>query len=147
MKFYLSIFLLLFLVQCEVLPSNYPVYRPNPNTSTGSNESQEYADLLAKDQINKKTETAKVLTYLLNDTEPEDKQTAAVIENSSNCNIIVRLVEVNGTKIYNLPIPRNGKNQFVIDKGNYTLKSNICTAKYYTQKYIYDPLILKLGTN
>lgn len=90
---------------------------------------------------------AEVLTYLLNDDDPKDKQTAAVIENISSCNIILRLVGINNNVIYNLPIARNSKNQFVIDKGNFTLKSNVCGAKYYSQKNIKDPLILKLSTN
>lgn len=143
--YFLAIFLLL-LVGCDVIPSG-SIYRPSTGTSTSTNESREFADLTAKDQINKKNETAKVLTYLLNDSDPRDKQTAAVITNTSNCDIIVRLIQAGGNKIYNLPVSKNSKNQFVIDKGNYTLKSNICTAKYYSQKIVTDALILTLGTN
>ena len=88
-----------------------------------------------------------VLTYLLNDTDVNDKYTAAVITNDSNCNMILRLVAIKGDQIYNLPVQRNSKNQFKILKGSYTLKSNICGANYYSQKTIIDPLILKLGNN
>ena len=139
--------LLFFFIQCDVLPSNFPVYQPGATTPGIPNENKEFADLMEKDQVNKKQKTAEVLTYLLNDPEPEDPYTATVIENTSNCNIIVRLVAVNGSQIYNLPIPRNGKNHFKIAKGNYTLKSNVCEAKYYSQKSITEPLILKLTAN
>ena len=102
---------------------------------------------MAKDQTNKRSVNAEVLTYLLNDTDAKDPRTAVSFENTSNCDIIIRLVEIQGSRIYNLPIPRNGKNQFVIDKGNYTLRSNVCDAKYYSQKKISEPLILKLSSN
>src|SRR5690606_14055281 len=131
----------LFLMSCDMIPTGNSIYRPtnSPTSSSSSNENREFSDLLEKDQINKKYVTAEVLTYLLNDSDPQEKKTAAVIENTSNCNIIVRLVGVQNNQIYNLPISRNSKNQFVILKGNYTLKSNICGAKYYSQKNIVDP--------
>lgn len=139
----------LFLMSCEMIPTGNSIYRPN-NSQTSSNtinENREFSALLEKDQFNKKKVNAEVLTYLLNDSDPQEKSTAAVIENTSNCNIIVRLVGIQSNQIYNLPISRNSKNQFVILKGNYTLKSNICGAKYYSQKDIIDPLILKLSNN
>ena len=136
-------------MSCDMIPTGNSIYRPtnSPTSSSSSNENREFSALLEKDQINKKYVTAEVLTYLLNDSDPQEKNTAAVIENTSNCNIIVRLVGVQSNQIYNLPISRNSKNQFVILKGNYTLKSNICGAKYYSQKNIVDPLILKLSNN
>ena len=139
----------LFLMSCDMIQTGNTIYRPtnSPTSSSSSNENREFSALLEKDQINKKYVTAEVLTYLLNDSDPQEKNTAAVIENTSNCNIIVRLVGVQNNQIYNLPISRNSKNQFVILKGNYTLKSNICGAKYYSQKNIVDPLILKLSNN
>jgi len=142
-----SLFLLLFLlVQCDVFPSTIPIYQPR-TSSASANESKEFDELMEKDQINKKKVTAEVLTYLLNETEYDDPKTAAVIENNSNCNIILRLVEIQGNRIYNLPIPKNSKNQFIIYKGSYTLKSNVCDAKYYSQKLISTPLLLKLSGN
>ncbi|WP_052252064.1 DUF6759 domain-containing protein [Kaistella solincola] len=151
MKSIFSGFLLLFFLSCEVLPpgSVYrsPAGQAPTNASAPKNEGSEFDQLMAKDQIDKRKVTAEVLTYLLNDPDPTEKQTGAVIENKSNCNIIIRLVGINSTKIYNLPIPRQSKNQFVIDKGNYTLKSDICGANYYSQKDITEPLILKLSNN
>lgn len=136
-------------MSCDMIPVGNTIYRPTTSQTSSStiNENREFSDLLEKDQINKKKINAEVLTYLLNDSDPQEKGTAAVIENTSSCNIILRLVGIQNNQIYNLPISRNSKNQFVILKGNYTLKSNICGAKYYSQKNIVEPLILKLSNN
>ena len=131
------------MIQCDVVPNSG--YRTNNPGSV--DESKEFADLIEKDQIDKNKKTAEVLTYLINDTDPADPYTVAVIDNLSGCNIIVRLVAVKGNQIYNLPVPKHSKNQFVIYKGNYTMKANVCAAKYYSQKQISAPLILKLSGN
>ena len=141
-KIYLLVLVFL-MIQCDVVPNSG--YRTNNPGSV--DEGKEFADLMEKDQIDKNKKTAEVLTYLLNDTDPADPYTVAVIDNLSGCNIIVRLVAVKGNQIYNLPVPKNSKNQFVIYKGSYTMKSNVCAAKYYSQKQISAPLILKLSGN
>lgn len=145
MKSYLLFLLLFLVVQCDILPSANPVY-PSKKVVLKT-ESNEFEALMEKDQIDKKQVTAEVLTYLLNDDDSKDPKTAAVIDNHSNCDIILRLVEIQGNRIYNLPIPKQSKNQFVIYKGNYTMKANVCAAKYYSQKQITTPLILKLSAN
>lgn len=147
--FYLLLSLFL-LMSCDLVPVGNTVYRSNSpaaNSTSSVNEKKEFSTLMEKDQVNKKRVTAEVLTHLLNDPDPDEKTTAAVIENTSRCDIIVRLVGISNNKIYNLPVPRLGKNQFIIEKGNYTLKSNICGAKYYSQKNITEPLILELSNN
>lgn len=141
MKKLLLLLLFSIALGCDVLPyNNYP-------TNSSTKERDEFKTLMEKDALNKKQINAEVLTYLLNDSDPQDKNTAAVIENKSNCDIILRLVGVENHLVYNLPINRNSKNQFVIQKGNYTLKSKICSANYYSQKKISEPLILKLFNN
>jgi hypothetical protein len=143
-KISLLVIFLLF-IQCDILPTNNPVYGTNSSNST--NESGEFKTLLEKDLINKKQVNAEVLTYLLNDPNPVEKNTAAVFENQSRCNIIIRMVGISNNKIYNLPISANSKNQFVIEKGNYTLKSKICDANFYSQKNISKPLVFALSSN
>lgn len=148
MKIIYAVSVLFLVLSCDALPMTNPVYRPYPSASSSgssTNENQEFTSLMQKDAKNKKRVTAEVLTYLLNDTDPKDLSTAAVIENTSNCNIILRLVGINSDEIYNLPIARHSKNQFVVKKGSYTLKSRICGANYYSQKNLSDPLILKLS--
>lgn len=131
------------MIQCDVVPNSG--YRTNNPGSV--DESKEFADLMEKDQIDKNKKTAEVLTYLLNDTDPADPYTVAVIDNLSGCNIIVRLVAVKGNEIYNLPVAKNSKNHFKIAKGSYTMRSNVCKSKYYSQKSITEPLILKLSAH
>ncbi|WP_304344624.1 DUF6759 domain-containing protein [Chryseobacterium koreense] len=147
MKSYTYFLLLILFSSCDIIPTNYPANRNYPKQSTNntSNESKEFADLMAADKIDKKKTTAQVLTYLLNDTDPKDTKTAAVITNESNCDIIVRLVGTQNNKYYNLPVSKNSKNQFVIEKGGYTLNSKVCGAKYYSQKIIVEPLIITLS--
>ena len=145
MKYYFLFLVLFFVVQCDIMPSAKPVY-PSKKVVLKT-ENKEFEALMEKDQINKKQVTAEVLTYLLNDDDSNDPKTAAVIDNNSSCDIILRLVEIQGNRIYNLPIPKHSKNQFVIYKGNYTMKTNVCAAKYYSQKQISAPLILKLSGN
>ena len=140
----LYLFVLGFLmIQCDVVPNSG--YRTNNPGSV--DESKEFAELMEKDQTDKNKKTAEVLTYLLNDTDPADPYTVAVIDNLSVCNIIVRLVAVKGNEIYNLPVPKNSKNHFKIAKGSYTMRSNVCESKYYSQKSITEPLILKLSAH
>ena len=141
MKVFCLFGLLFFLSSCDVLPSG-SVYR---STSSTSNERNEFSGLMEKDKINKDRVTAEVLTYLLNDSNSYEPRTAVVITNNSNCDMIFRMVRLNKNLIYNLPIAGNSKNQFVVEKGNYTLKSKICNASYYSQKNISEPLILKLS--
>lgn len=147
MKRFYFVLLLLLLVSCDILPTNNPVYNPNSTNSSTSSSNSEFKNLWEKDQINKKKVNAEVLTYLLNDSDPAETHTAAVIENASRCDIIVRIVGISSDEIYNLPIRALSKNQFVIKKGNYTLKSSLCGANYYSQKNILDPLILKLSSH
>lgn len=137
------LFAFLILISCEVVPPTPTIYRSNPSVS----ESGEFATLLQKDALDKKKVNAQVITYLLNDDDPTDRNTGAVIENTSECDIILRVVGVVNNQIYNLPIAARSKNQFVLRKGSYTLKANICEAKYYSQKNIVEPLLLKLSRN
>ena len=135
------LFAFLFILSgCDVLPAG-SVYG---STST-TNERNEFATLMAKDKMNKDQVTAEVLTYLLNESDSSQPRTAVVITNNSNCDIIFRMVRLNSNLVYNLPIARNSKNQFVVEKGNYTMKSKICNANYYSQKSITDALILTLS--
>ena len=115
MKYYFLFLVLFFVVQCDIMPSAKPVY-PSKKVVLKT-ENKEFEELMEKDQINKKQVTAEVLTYLLNDDDSNDPKTAAVIDNNSSCDIILRLVEIQGNRIYNLPIPKHSKNQFVIYKG------------------------------
>ena len=140
MKLFCLSGLLFILMSCDVSP-----YGSSNSSTSSSNERSEFLTLMEKDKINKTKVTAEVLTYLLNDSDSREPRTAVVITNNSNCDMILRMVRLNKNLVYNLPIARNSKNQFVVEKGNYTLKSKICNANYYSQKRLTEPLILKLS--
>lgn len=121
-----------------------PYGKPAGGTAVAASEKSEFVDLMRKDGVDKDHETAEVLTYLLNSTDPDEPYTAAVIENPSDCDIIFRMVEINSGRIYNLPVARRNYNQFKIAKGNYTMRANICQGKFYSQERVTEPLIIKL---
>lgn len=138
-----SVFALL--LSCDARYSPY-VYGPGTaSVPVRPSESAEFAQLSQQYSTNKKQRTAQVLTYLLNDPDPAEMYTATVIENNSGCDIIVRFTGTSSTARYNLPIARFSKDQFIIEKGNYSLQSNICGAGYFSQKQVVEPLILKMS--
>ena len=139
MKYYPFYFLLsLVLIQCDAVPLSFP----SNTTSTSASEVSEYNRLLETDKIDRVDREAKVLNYLLTGDDPSDKYTAIVIDNFSNCNIIMRITGMN--KTYNLPIPSQGKNLVVVQKGLYTFRSNVCTAKFTNQKSVQETYIFSV---
>ncbi len=134
---------MIMLGSCKSAASGYETL-PAGGTAVMAAEKNEFADLMRKDGVDKDHETAEVLTYLLNSTDPDDPYTAAVIENPSDCDIVFRMVEINSGRIYNLPVARRNYNQFKIAKGSYTMRANICQGKFYSQERVTEPLIIKL---
>ena len=103
-------------------------------------EKAEFDELIKQDSINKNSTAAESLDVLLNE-DPNDKRISVMINNNSNCNIIVRFA---GDKFYNLPILRNRKNFIVIDKGNYSIGANLCTARYSATKTFTESVTMTL---
>ena len=136
----------MFLILSCAAPVNVPQRQSTPVVNTApvpkTAEKTEYEQLMERDEADKQTRTAKVLNYLMNSESPADPNTAVVVDNFTNCNIIVRIV---GKKTYNLPVPKGGKNFLIVEKGNYTLRSELCKSTYYSQKVIKETLLLKLS--
>ncbi|MBW8361909.1 MAG: hypothetical protein K0M56_06945 [Kaistella sp.] len=150
MNKYLILFVVVFLTGCKTVETQFSGAAGTGKSATvisENNEAKEFYKLTELEKKGRNQRTAEVLTYLLGDDDAEDPFTAVVIDNFSNCDIIVRIVEINGNGIYNLPISKGGKNYLKIKKGNYTLKTKMCSAPYYSQKQIVEPLILKLSEN
>lgn len=125
---------------CE--STNYPSNRVfNTNNSSFYTEKNEFEALMQKDKLDRTQRSAAVVTQLINDS-PSDKVAALVFENTTNCNIIVRIY---GTKNYTLPIYKHDKNYLIVDKGNYTFTSNFCDSKYKSQKNIVESLTVTLS--
>lgn len=108
-------------------------------------EAAEFNMLMADNPVEHKNKTVKILNSLF-DNDPNAKECIIMIENKSDCNIIMRIDGVGNTK-YRLPIPAHGDNSIVIQKGDYLLTSIVCGAQYASQKTIQKPLMVALGSS
>ncbi|SFI13036.1 DUF6759 domain-containing protein [Halpernia frigidisoli] len=139
-NFALFYLMLITFVGCE--STNYRVIRNGVRVSkTIPTSTNEFERLMEKDKIGKTQRNGEVVSQLINE-KPSDKSAAITIENTTNCNIVVRIL---GAKNYLLPIYKNDKNFILIDKGNYTFSSDFCRAKYYKQKSITESVVITLS--
>ncbi|MBU4537137.1 MAG: hypothetical protein L6264_00200 [Weeksellaceae bacterium] len=97
---------------------------------------------VAKDGTNDKHKrTADLLNHLFN-TDPSSKTAYVQIVNKSKCNLIVK---ISGRNYYNLDVPANNQNFILVDKGNYTLTTSVCDAKYSSVKNISKDVVVTLN--
>lgn len=98
---------------------------------------------VAKDGSNDKHKrTADLLNHLFN-TDPSSKTAYVQIINKSKCNLIVK---ISGKKFYNLDVPANNQNFVLVDKGNYSLTTSVCDAKYSSNKNIGKDIVVTLNS-
>lgn len=100
----------------------------NPN----SNDAEEFKRLLVESSSEHKEKTVKLLNAMFNE-DINRKEAILLFRNNSDCNIVLR---VEGKDYYNLAVPAHGENFVVINKGSYTLSSNVCDMKYTSLKDI-----------
>jgi hypothetical protein len=93
---------------------------------------------MAVSPVEHKNKTVKILNSLF-DNDPNAKECIVMIQNKSDCNIIVRMEGVGTTK-YRLAVPAHADNSIVIEKGQYLFTSLICGAQYASQKTIQNQL-------
>lgn len=108
-------------------------------------EASEFNMLMAENPVEHKNKTVKILNSLF-DNDPNAKECIVMIENKSDCNIIVRIEGIGTTK-YRLPVPSQGNNSIVVQKGDYLFTSIVCGAQYASQKTIQKPLMVALGSS
>ncbi|MDN3691071.1 hypothetical protein QWZ06_01695 [Chryseobacterium tructae] len=94
--------------------------------------------------IEHQNKTVKILNSLF-DNDPNTRECIVLIQNQSDCNIIVRM-ESTGTTKYRLAIPAHSDNSIVIEKGQYLFTSLVCGAQYASQKTIQRPIMVALGS-
>ncbi len=104
-------------------------------------EAYEFGQLMIQDSINKMDTAAESLDLLLNGS-PLDNHVSLLINNNSKCNIIVRFA---GDTTYNVPVRRKFRNFVVLEKGNYTVTSNLCSTRYAVRKTLMDSSTLTLS--
>lgn len=104
----------------------------NAMKDPSSAEAQEFKRLLAETSAEHKEKTEQLLNTMLNE-DITKKESILLFKNNSDCNIVLR---IEGKEYYNLAVPAHGENFIVINKGSYTLSSNVCDMKYFSQKDI-----------
>ncbi|WP_079243369.1 DUF6759 domain-containing protein [Chryseobacterium indologenes] len=123
---------------------NTYVVNTTANTAIPNAEAEEFNMLMAVSPVEHKNRTVKILNSLF-DNDPNAKECIVLIQNKSDCNIIVRIEGVRTTK-YRLAVPAQGEGSIVIDKGQYLFTSLVCGAQYASQKTIERPIMVALGS-
>lgn len=89
---------------------------------------------------NKKALTAQVLNEMLSE-DINDELSLLLVKNNSDCNMVLK---VEGKSSYNMPIPANGQNAIMVEKGVYQLKGNVCELKYEAEKDLNKNILVSL---
>ena len=67
-----------------------------------------------------------------------------MIQNKSDCNMIVRIEGVGNVK-YRLAVPAKDENSVVVLKGDYLFTSQVCGAQYASQKTVQKAIMVALN--
>lgn len=140
----------LFLNSCETrhykTTAGNPVRKPHPtssntgsSTTSASQTEREYQNLIKT----YKSETADVLTDLLNDSS-DNLKTSITVENNSRCNMVLTISGNNYFK--KIPIGTNKIGAVMVPKNqNYNLSGMICNTVYQKTKFITSSYNVKLS--
>ncbi|MDV7699154.1 hypothetical protein N6B72_19725 [Chryseobacterium soli] len=112
-----------------------PVITDIPNRfmrNSNSDDAEEFKKLIAENSDQHKDKTVKLLNAMF-DEDITRKEAVLLFRNNSDCNIILR---IEGKDFYNLAVPAHGENFIVLNKGSYSLNSNVCDVKYTSNKDI-----------
>ncbi|MDQ0592608.1 hypothetical protein QFZ37_000977 [Chryseobacterium ginsenosidimutans] len=139
-KLFPFIALIIFLNSCETAhyrTTNYPVRKSSPTTSnTGSSNTSATQTEIEYQALIKtyKSETAEVLTDLLNGSEDSQK-TSITVENNSRCNMVLTISGNNYFK--KIPIAANKiGSAMVLKNQNYNISGMICNSVYQKTKFV-----------
>lgn len=114
-------------------------------TAIADTEAEEFNMLMSVSPTEHKNKTVQILNSLF-DNDPMSKECIVLIENKSDCNIIVRMEGIGTTK-YRLAVPSHNESSVVVTKGDYLFTSIVCGAQYASQKTIQKPLMVALGNS
>ncbi|AZB23762.1 hypothetical protein EG339_03545 [Chryseobacterium bernardetii] len=120
------------------------VVNTTANAAIPNAEAEEFNMLMNVSPIEHQNKTVKILNSLF-DNDPNAKECIVLIQNQSDCNIIVRMEGVGNTK-YRLAVPAHKDNSIVVEKGQYLFTSLVCGAQYASQKTIQKPIMVALGS-
>lgn len=116
-----------------------PVTAANLNTE----EAVEFQTLMSQGSSKNHQEKTVQLLNALFDQDISSKEAILLVQNKSDCNMILRL---EGKTFYNLAIPTQSENSLVLPKGEYKLSSNVCDVKYNTTKKIIKNILVTLDS-
>ncbi|QOW12011.1 hypothetical protein Q73A0000_14550 [Kaistella flava (ex Peng et al. 2021)] len=105
-------------------------------------EQGEFTTLMSISPAEHKSKTVQILNSLF-DNDPTSKESIVLIENKSDCNMIVRIDGPDNFK-YRLAVPSHGENSIVVQKGDYLFTSKICGAQYAAQKTVQQATMVSL---
>lgn len=115
-----------------------------PSSEVYDTEAKEFERLMKEGSREHSSKTVAVLNALF-DQDVNSKEAILHIQNKSNCNMILRVR--NRNKYYNMPVPANGENTIVVDKGIYQLSGNLCRIPYTSTKTINKSQMVILRTD
>lgn len=106
-----------------------------------SAEAEEFKRLISISSKEHKDKTVKLLNTMFNEN-PNNNEAIILVRNKSDCNLIVK---IQGKDFYTMAVPANGENVIVVNKGSYTLNSNVCDVLYSSKKDIYKSILFTIG--
>lgn len=118
-----------------------PIITDIPNRfmrNSNSNDAEEFKKLIAETSDQHKEKTVKLLNAMF-DEDVTRKEAVLLFRNNSDCNIILR---IEGKDYYNLAVPAHGENFIILNKGSYSLNSNVCDVRYSSLKDIKKSIFL-----
>lgn len=121
-----------------------PIITDIPNAVTkrpNSDEAEEFKKLMTETSDAHKDKTVKLLNQLF-DNDPSNKEAIILVQNNSDCNMIMR---IQGKDFYNLAVPAKGENSIVIKKGDYNFASDICGSRYSSKKTVGKSMMIVLN--
>lgn len=107
-----------------------PPLQVKENSSISDFEDAEFQLLLNAES--KKEKTVQLLNQLF-DNDISNNQAILLVQNNSDCNMILK---IEGKEFYNLAVPSKGENSVILNKGQYSLKGNVCEVPYSSGKSI-----------
>lgn len=112
-------------------------------TSLSSAEEVEFKSLMNESPVEHKNKTVKLLNSLF-DNDPNSKEVIVMVENKSDCNMIMRMEGI-GYQKYRLAIPAHSEHSIVLPKGDYLFTSIVCGAQYASQKTVQKAIMVSLS--
>lgn len=91
----------------------------------------------------RKKNTVKNLNVLF-DNDKSNQEAVLIVSNKTKCNLILEIEGI--IQSYKMPVAANESENITIKKGKYRLKTNICNAKYNTEKNILETQEIVLKT-